>query len=307
MIVRSLILFVLCWQSSFLFAQTADERICDMPSKECLAWVEEALAHVQSHSMPWYNLKLKQLDSLMTVKEFKALKNEINAFQESDNLPPVFATYLKIYQAKVLMVEGHKEQAAQLSTLTVEQLQQLNQVFYSPIRMIMIANVMQDSQQYAQSLRLLEQTKTDFADSKDPYLKLELFGNLGHAYRLLQRFDEALLNYQQSLQFAIELGHEQQITTLYNHVGRMYQQTNQLEQAEQSFIQALHHAQLDGHDTTVIGAKINLAYFYAQQMATDKARLLMKDIDPVQIQPHQKKLWATIEKVLKTEQAVSAQ
>jgi tetratricopeptide (TPR) repeat protein len=302
MIVRSLILFVLCWQLSFSYAQTVDERVCDMPSKDCLDWVGNELAHVQAHSMPWYNLKLKQLDSLMTVKEFKALKNEVTNFQESDDLPPVFALYLKIYQAKVLMVEGHKEQAAQLSSLTVEQLQQLNQVFYSPLRMIMIANVMQDSKQYEQSLSLLEQTKTNFEDSKDPYLKLELFGNLGHAYRLLQRFDEALFNYQQSLQFAIELGHEQQITTLYNHVARMYQQTNNIAQAEQHFILALDHAQRDGHDTTVIGAKINLAYFYAQQRAVDKARSLMKDIDPAHIQPHQQKLWAFIEEALNADQ-----
>jgi len=287
---------------SRLFAQDRDESICDIPSKACLLWVTAQLEHVRANSMAWYNLKLKQLDSLMLVKDFKTLKKEISRFHETTDLPPVFAIYLKIYQAKVLMVEGHKQQAAQLSRLTVEELQALNQIFYSPLRMIIIANVMQDSKQYEQSLSLLEQTKTDFADSKDPYLKLELFGNLGHAYRLLQRFDEALLNYQQSLQFAIELGHEQQITTLYNHVARMYQQTNDIAQAEQNYIQALQHAKRDGHETTVIGAKINLAYFYAQQRAADKARLLIKDIDPAHIQPHQQKLWAFIEKTLKAGQ-----
>jgi tetratricopeptide (TPR) repeat protein len=301
MLVRCLILILLCFQSTHIFAQSNDESLCDIPSRNCLAWVRGRLEGVENYSMYWYKLKLMQLDSLLTVKEFTILQRELDAFKDNQDLPPFFLLSVKIYQAKLDMVHGRRQQAMSLLTLSIEQLKQVNQLFYSPIRMIMIANLMQDLGQYERSLTLLEQMKNDFSDSKDSYLKLELYGNLGHGYRHLKEYGDALASYKNSLQFAVELGNEQQISILYTHLARIYQRMNKIESAEQGFIEALMHAKKDAQEATVISAKVNLAYFYIQQLELEKARMLSKDIDGAKVEPHQRSIWLAINQVLKTD------
>jgi hypothetical protein len=51
---------------------------CDLPSKNCLTWVNNQLKNTKPNTMNWYNLKLWQLDSLMTLKEFKLLRQELD-------------------------------------------------------------------------------------------------------------------------------------------------------------------------------------------------------------------------------------
>jgi len=302
MLIRCLFLMLACWQSTFLFAQSNNVSVCDVPSKNCLTWVNGELGNVKPYSMQWYNYKLLQLDSLIAIKEFNELKRELNSLKVNRKLPPMFSVHMRIYQAKLDLIDGNKSHAKKLLQLSLEDLQQLNQSFYSPLRMIKIANLMQDLEQYAQSLTLLEKIKTDFESSRDIYLKLDLYGNLGHVHRHLKNYDAALANYKLSLEFAIELGNEQQISTLYAHVARMYQATNQLELAELNFVEALVHAEKDAQRSTVTNSKINLALFYVQQLELDKAQVLTNEIDGEKIEIHQKDKWKIISDTLKTGQ-----
>jgi tetratricopeptide (TPR) repeat protein len=278
-----------------------------MPSKNCLTWVRAELGNVKPNSMYWYKLKLMQLDSLMIIKEFRLLKQNLRAFNNKRKLPPMFSTHLNIYRAKLYLIDGNRDQAITLLKLSLEDLQHLNHAFYSPMRMVNIANLMQNLEQYAPSLALLEHLETDFENTKDLYLKLELYGNLGHAHRLLKNYDNALTYYKESLEFAMKLGIEQQIATLHDHVGGMYKATNQIELAELSFIEALTHAEKDAQNSTINHAKINLAFFYLQQLELDKAQMLTKEIDASKIEPHQQKKWKAIHNALNTgQQIVSA-
>lgn len=289
-----LLVFVAFCQSSFLFAQTNALGDCDMPSKNCLMFVADELHKVETHSMQWYSLKLMQLDSLMTTKEFKLLKQELNDLGENINHPPMFVTHLHIYQAKLDLIGGNTAQATGLLSQSLQDLEQINQAFYSPMRMINIANLMQSLQQHQQSLSLLERIETEFEISRDSYLKLELYGNLGHVHRHLKNYDKALSYYKKSLQFAIELEVEQQIAVLYEHVGNTYLNTSQDEQAELNYIAALSHANKDASETTIIHAKITLAYFYLQQSELLNVRKLVNDIDPEKVESHQKNKWQAI-------------
>jgi tetratricopeptide (TPR) repeat protein len=304
MLIRIFHLFLIaaCCQSTSLLAQSNTVSACDIPSKNCLLWVIEELRDVKPNTMPWYNLKLMQLDSLITIKEFKVLKQELSEFNDNLKLPPMFSLYLNIYKAKLDIIEGHEGQAIVVLALSLEKLQQLNQSFYSPMRMINIANLMQSLKQYDQSLVLLERIETDFENSRDTYLKLELYGNLGHVHRHLEDYDNALTYYKKSLQFAVELGGEQQIATLYDHVGRMYKATNQTELAELSYLNALTHAEKDARDSTILQAKINLAFFYLQQLELEKAQMLTKEIDVSKIEPHQQQKWIAIKTAIATYQ-----
>lgn len=245
-----------------------------------------------------------QLDSLMTIKEFTQLKQELSVFNDNPQIPAIFSTNLNIYLAKLHLIDGENEQAKTLLELSLADLQQLNQVFYSPMRMVNIANLMLNLKQNLQSLALLKQIETDFKNSKDLYLKLELYGNLGHAHRLLNNYDQALFYYKQSLQFATNLGVEQQISILHAHVGRMYKATDQPKLAELSYLKALTHAEKDSRDLTINHAKIDLAFFYAQQLEIDKVQLLIKEIDDSKIEPHQQKKWIAINSALNIGQPV---
>jgi hypothetical protein len=137
------LLIAVCWLFSSSFAQNNAISACDMPSKYCLTWVTEELRDVKPDSIQWYSLKLVQLDSLMTIKEFTLLKQQLIIFNDNLKLPPMFSTHLNMYQAKLNIIDGNEEQAKTLLTRSIENLQQLNQSFYSPMRIINIANLMQ--------------------------------------------------------------------------------------------------------------------------------------------------------------------
>jgi tetratricopeptide (TPR) repeat protein len=192
----SFFIIVVCWPFSSLFAQNNTiSSACDMPSKNCLIWVTEELENVKPNSMQWYSLKLMQLDSLITIKEFMLLKQQLSIFNDNLKLPPMFSIHLNIYQAKLYLIDGNEEQAKTLLTGSLENLQQLNQSFYSPMRIINIANLMHNLKQYEQSLALLERIEREFQNSRDLYLKLELYGNLGHVHKYLNNYDKAIIYY----------------------------------------------------------------------------------------------------------------
>jgi tetratricopeptide (TPR) repeat protein len=298
----SLLLIAVCWPFSSLFAQNITiSSACDMPSKYCLTWVTEELGNVKPNSMQWYSLKLMQLDSLMTIKEFTLLKQQLSTFNDNLKLPPMFSIHLNIYQAKLYLIDGNEEQAKTLLIRSLENLQQLNQSFYSPMRIINIANLMHSLKQYDESLALLEQVEREFQKSRDLYLKLELYGNLGHVHKYLNNYDKAIIYYGKSLKFAMELGVEQQIAVLHEHVGLIYKTTDQTELAELSFINALAYAKKDARDSTINHAKIILAFFYIQQMELDKAKILVTEIDASKIEPHEQQEWLAINTALKTD------
>jgi tetratricopeptide (TPR) repeat protein len=304
MIIRVFYLFLIaaCWPSSSLFAQNDTvSSACDMPSKKCLSWVTEELGNVKPNSIQWYSLKLMQLDSLMTIKEFTLLKHQLSIFNDNLKLPPMFSIHLNIYQAKLYLIDGNEVRAKTLLTRSLENLQQVNQSFYSPMRIISIANLMHSLKQYDQSLALLERIDREFQNSRDLYLKLELYGNLGHVHKYLKNYDKAITYYKKSLKCAIELGVEQQVAVLHEHVGNMYKATGQPELAELSFINALAHAKKDARDSTINHAKIILAFFYIQQMELDKAKVLATEIDASKIEPHEQQEWLAINTALKAD------
>ena len=296
-----LILTMLCWLPGVLSAQDNFKGVCDMPSKHCLAFVNQALDKAKLLSLQWSNLKLLQLDSLMTIKEFKSLKQKLDSLSHDVKHPPMFLTHLNIYRAKLLLIDGDEAQAKKLLASSIQDLKALNQSFYSPMRMINIANLQQNLKQYEQALTLLEGLETDFENSRDNFLKLELYGNLGHVHRLLENYPEALSYYKKSLLNAIELGGEQQIAVLYEHVGNMYKLTNQPALAEKSYLKALAQATKDGRVASITHAKIVLASFYLQQRKLEKVRMLTKDIDPAKIELHQQKNWIVIQGSLNPE------
>ncbi|MGS2719816.1 tetratricopeptide repeat protein [Paraglaciecola aestuariivivens] len=271
---------------------------CDLPTKECLTWLETELPNASAQSKYWYKLKLLQFDALTTTKNFVELQQQLDKFNNQTNLPQVFATQLKIYQAKLWLINGQREQAKALINLSLQDLQQLNQAFYSPNRLVRIANLMLDLEQYQQVKVLLEQVAVDYQNSKDSYLKLELYGNLGHTYRFLGQHQQALDYYKMSLDCAMQLAVAQQISVLHTHVARMYHLVGQLDLAQQHFNHALQYAEQDNQNSTILNAKIDLAYFYATQEQIKAAQAVAKSIDSGSVLPYQQKKWQLIKQVI---------
>ncbi|MFT6530110.1 MAG: tetratricopeptide (TPR) repeat protein [Psychrosphaera sp.] len=272
---------------------------CDLPSKNCLTWVNNQLKNTKPNTMNWYNLKLWQLDSLMTLKEFKLLRQELDELKRVLSHPPMFVSYLNIYRAKLLLIDGEKEQALTLIEKSVAELFSLNKSFHSPMRLVTIANLMLNLKRYEEALSLLKQIEQDYKGSRDSHLKLELYGNLGHSYRFLKQNEEALLNYQTSLDHAIDLQIEQQIATLYIHVARMHMVLGDAKKSEDNYLNAVFHAIQDARTATIINAKVYLASFYIEQKELSKAKSVVEDIDPNQIEAHQFKRWEVITEALK--------
>ena len=74
-----------------------------MPSKECLAEANQKIARSTPYTLPWFNLKLLQIESLIRLKEFKDEEKALTDIK-IENMPPLLSIYLKIYTSKVLIV-----------------------------------------------------------------------------------------------------------------------------------------------------------------------------------------------------------
>ncbi|MDA8622397.1 tetratricopeptide repeat protein, partial [Psychrosphaera sp.] len=244
-----------------------------MPSKECLAATSEQLKTTKENTLRWFNLKLLQIESLITIKEFAHAERTIDAIT-TDNLPPLFSSYLTIYKAKVYTVTNRRNKALELARTASINLVEINNSFYSPLRSISIANLLLDMKRLDESLEILLLLKEQFQASKDNHLKLELFGNLGHAYRELNQHQQSLESYLTALSHAKALKHHQQTMVIYSHIGKAYMYLDNPQNAE------LMLKELDGHHISIATSRVYLANFYASTNNKEQASKIMALLNP---------------------------
>ncbi|GAB2989184.1 tetratricopeptide repeat protein [Psychrosphaera aestuarii] len=266
---------------------------CLAPSKQCLEFANAGLQDSTPYTFKWFNLKIHQIESLISIKEFNLAKQEINEIDLA-KAPATFVSYVTMYKAKVLIVEGKKEQALQLLFDAKLNLIKLNDVFYSPMRSIYIANLLQDLGKIEESLDILLSIKNKFSKSKNIHLMLELYGNLGHAYRRMENYQLSLEHYLEALPFAKALNNNQQIMVIYTHIGNSYIYMQNFKNAEPMLKKALKYAQLDDHKISITTAKINLTYFLLNQNKLNEAKKLALTINPGNINTYQLKTWDII-------------
>ena len=272
---------------------------CLAPSKQCLEFANAGLKDSTPYTFKWFNLKINQIESLISIKEFNLAEQEINEIDLA-KAPATFVSYITMYKAKVLIVEGQKEQALQLLFDAKLNLIELNDVFYSPLRSIYIANLLQDLGKMEESLDILLSIKKKFAKSNNMHLKLELYGNLGHAYRRMQNYQLSLEHYLEALSFAKALNNNQQVMVIYTHIANSYVYMQNFNNAEPMLKKALEYAKLDDHEISITTAKINLAHFLLKQNKLKEAKSLALTINPDNINTYQLKTWDIIKTRIQT-------
>lgn len=263
---------------------------CSLPSKECLAETNQKIAYSTPYTLPWFNLKLLQIESLISIKEFAAAEKVIAAIN-TENTPPLFSSYLTLYKAKVLIVSNRRSQALKLIEKAKLNLVEINNSFYAPLRSIRIANLLLDLKRLDESKEILLSLKRRFKFSKDDHLKLELYGNLGHTYRELGNYEESLSAYLAALPFAKSLRHNQQTMVIYAHIGQAYIYLDNPQNAELMLKKALDYALLDGHDISITTSRLYLARFYASQLDKKNTLKVLSLIDPIHLNSYQIDTW----------------
>lgn len=263
---------------------------CSVPSKECLAEANQKIARSTPYTLPWFNLKLLQIESLISIKEFTAAEKAITAIK-IENTPPLFSSYLTIYKAKVLIVSERRSQALKLIEEAKLNLIEINNSFYAPLRSIRIANLLLDLKRYDESLSILLSLERRFKNSKDDHFKLELYGNLGHLYRQTGDHQQSLAAYLSALPYAKALRHNQQIMVIYGHIGQAYVYLDNPQNAELMLKKALDYALLDGHDISITTSRLYLASFYARQFDKKNTQKELRFINPVYLNSYQVNTW----------------
>ena len=183
---------------------TKIDKQCQASSNECLKVIDDALSSLIINSRPWAHLKLLQLDALFNLQKFDALAQELTPLIANDNLPVNFSVYVYIYHAKLLLGNQEKDLAQQYLAKAVSLLNEINDKYPEPVRLIEIANVQIVLKDYQQAKKTLQQLELKFKDRYHPVFKRELYANLGH---IAYFQDEKALHIryrEKSLEWAIE-------------------------------------------------------------------------------------------------------
>jgi hypothetical protein len=239
------LLFLFCIRSYATHLTTEEinniEKECLQSTPSCLALLEVALNDSQPSSTQWYRFKKLRLIALFDLQKTTQLTQEINYWMslsesELSQLPPNFAVYIYIYNAKLANASGTDEKHQQEATLyldkAVKLLSDINETAPSPFRLIEIANLQISMKRYEQAKKTLHDLDDKFSHVEHPVFKQELFANLGHIAYLTNEKDLHIEYRKESLLWTLKTTNTQQKSVAHLNLAVAYQKNAQYKNAE---------------------------------------------------------------------------
>ena len=257
---------------------TKIDKQCQASSNECLKVIDDALSSLIINSRPWAHLKLLQLDALFNLQKFDALAQELTPLIANDNLPVNFSVYVYIYHAKLLLGNQEKDLAQQYLAKAVSLLNEINDKYPEPVRLIEIANVQIVLKDYQQANKTLLQLELKFKDRYHPVFKRELYANLGH---IAYFQDEKALHIryrEKSLEWAIEANNNQQVGIAYSNLAVAFRKAGNYQLSEQNYKQAVKISQVEQDDINGAISNIRLIEVILLQGKDEEAKKLFNAI-----------------------------
>ena len=234
------------------------EKICLQSSPECLANLEIGLNSSREYSRQWFRLKQLRLFNLFDLKKWEQLKQDINRWVLTDDMPPNFAVYIYIYHAKLNLNTQAPDEFIAYLTKATDLLNEINATYFSPLRLIEITNLQISLKKYAQAKQTLLQLEEKFSKRDYPIFKQELYANLGHIALQQKKYDEHVLYRIKSLNSTLKTSNKQQIAIGYTNLAWAYQAVNQFKKSEKNYRKAINYSQISEDDNTTIRSTMRL-------------------------------------------------
>lgn len=261
-------------QSSLEFNQ-----VCENSSHDCIENIEGHLETAPLQSRLWYKLKLLELDALFNLQQFNKLRQEVDLWAEKDGLPITFKVYIQIYRAKLSFGKTSPEITQRYLDEALLTLSNIHEMLPRPMRLIEIANLQLSNNQPEAAKKTLLSLEEKFSHNASPLFNRELYANLGHAAIRLNELDEHVIYREKSLDGAVKVGNIQQMSVAGYNLGRAYQMKSRFDEALTTFKQSASNAKKASDPETRISATMRVIEVTFLKGDKEKARDLFKSID----------------------------
>ena len=206
---------------------------CLLAPQRCLTIVDETLPHVPEKSHLWFDLLQHRFDALFDLQRFQQLYDETKHWLDV-KAPFSFQITVYIYFAKTSFTYDGRETALKYAHLAKDKLEQMQQAFPSPMRLVELANLQMSLQEVQQAYELLISVESKYHQSKNAHFMMELYGNLAHAARRLGLDQKALEYWVKTVPWALEFNNKQQIGTVLYNLANAYAKLDKFAMAEKS-------------------------------------------------------------------------
>lgn len=262
--------------SSISFEGKAQPRIveyvdihqtCSKSPKRCLKDINNFLNKQQRESRIWFQFKLYQLEALFQLVKFSELSAQIEPWVNREDVPLRFRINVLIYHAKILNGQGEHALGLEYMSKAVKTINDVNSQSYDPMLTVQIANGLNSMREYQQGYDLLKPLIDKYRNRPMAKFKHELYENIGHFAQKLNKLEEHLSYRLQALEWAKEVGNNNQTAISMYNVARAHQFLKNYDQAFYYFAKAEALNALGDSDQ-------NMIYYRRTEMA-----LAMGEID----------------------------
>lgn len=292
-------------QTPQLTATTLEPQIfqhCRFSGQRCLQHIDRFLLAATLESRYWFELMLLKLDSLFILQRNAELYALTSKLVLKDDLPAAFKARLYIYHAKVLYGRQQKASANEFLLQATDLLNQLHQAMPNPLTQLRLINVqIYGNGDYQAGFQQLLQLEKQLEKSRDAVLKYDLYNNMGHYTRFMQRTTESLHYRKLALQAIQQIDHPHKMAEAHYNLARTYSFLLQWTAAEIHFAAALWHYHSIDDSVMLNQSLMYLAEAMWLQQRKTAASALFQRVLPAKIPNSSQPFFARIAALLSTD------
>ncbi|WP_286234029.1 tetratricopeptide repeat protein [Thalassotalea sediminis] len=282
-IFKAVVAHPLPYTTSDTVKKNSIENICLTSPVDCLSHVELELSKYSQSNLVKYDLLQYRFVALFNLQRNKELREETSKWIDQQSLPIPFKITVYIYHAKSLRAFEEQEKIRTYVDKAMTLLKQMNEVFYSPMRLVELANLQMQYGDKNQAYLLLSDLAKKYKDSKNALFQMELHGNLGHTANKLNKLNEAEAQWKTTLYWSDILGNKQQQAVVRFNLADVHEQLKQLDKAAFYFKNALTFSEQAQDNNKALLTKFRLGQVYFQQQKYCQAYQLISSIDKARL------------------------
>ncbi len=205
-------------------------QLCQIKPEQCLIDIVPYLAATQKQSRIWYQYKLHQFQALFQLNKYAELAQATRPWVENDTVPLKFRINVLIYYAKSIRKQDELD-PRQYMRQAVALLDEVKDSAFDPLLIVQIANVLNYLGEDQRGYELLKPLAEKYQNRYMPWFRHEMYENLGHFALKLGKLDEHIDYRIKALDWAKELGNDNQTAIATFNLARAYQMVDKFDLA----------------------------------------------------------------------------
>jgi len=272
--------------------------ICLISPHDCLARIDETLLSIPQNSRVFFELLQYKYDALFNLQKTNELYTETKKWLHKPNLPVTFEITNAIYFAKSSHHIDDKDEAKKSYLVAKSLLEEANNAFPSPLRLVQFANLQMHVKKYEEAYLLLTSLAEKYKNSPDTRFMMEVHGNLGHCASNLGDFEQSLIHWQDALFWGEKFDNKQQLAVILFNLAEVHFILEQYELSKKFNVQSIENAIKAKDEVKKNHALIHLAEAQSKLKEFDQAKATLISVNETALSPNKKQLFEQLKETI---------